>query len=156
MGRGLSDLQLHCLALAKDRPIFDCVIYFTFFHQWPRCIEDNFPWGERINDATAISAIDEEIGCVGYVFGKKWLGESVYRSVRVSVSRALSRLEQRGLITRGYYHVVRWDEEGKHGRRGYEITPEGVSIVKNLTADDYKRIEESIEATKFYGSDEDD
>jgi DNA-binding MarR family transcriptional regulator len=95
MGRGLSDLQRKILAIID--------YHGGHVAMWVILKELGLPVDEKKD---AFSGNEEIINrpqnCGGQRFNKTDLGKS-YNAVYASVSRALTRLENRGMIERRYY-----------------------------------------------------
>jgi hypothetical protein len=102
MGRGLSDLQRWILQQASERTrLYVPEICQGFFGWQPktplhRYGESDHPtrqpskeWGERDGDMIPFG---------GQYFSRKEIGAREYRRVMVTISRALSRLQGRGLV----------------------------------------------------------
>lgn len=127
MGRGLSDLQKHILRLAvesKDGLVLDLQVFGTWYPVGT-ILEDSDP--RHHSEAAILRYIDRQ-----FTFGRPAFvpdPKNDNAGKRVAVSRALKRLEQRGLIAR---YVVT-PELGKSERKGYKLTKLGKTVAQDAS-----------------------
>lgn len=117
MGRGLSDLQKTILRLAlanRDKDLDDETHGADVYH-W-EILAEYFGWKEFLDEYRLGSH------SIYVRFPKEQIEESRYRGARVSLTRALDRLQTRGLLTRVTGMHFRW--------MGANLTPKGIEIAK--------------------------
>ena len=113
MPRGLSDLQKRILKLAYEKRLLGqktgpCDVCTTQvlleIYDWPLAF-----------DCFSVAA---------HNFDRKEVGQQEYDQAMVTVSRAMSRLEARGLVTRF---------KSRHAWSGISLTPAGVEASEQLS-----------------------
>lgn len=98
MGRGLSELQktilLRALSNRKapDRDEYTCDVYQR------EIMADHFGWRQSLHGWLPKSPRERDWIFGRYYFSKQKIGPRRYASVQASVSRAITRLEERGLV----------------------------------------------------------
>ncbi len=121
MGRGLSDLQKTILRLAlRNRNVgdgggptwgVDVLHSEVLVEHFGWHGETRNQWGNRIQG--------------GNIFDRLAIGPKAYASARAALSRAVARLEQRGLAV-AVHGVTRW--------AGATLTDAGVALAEQLSA----------------------
>lgn len=125
MGRGLSDFQLHILFMASDKILNGRRESKGWMAgRWPdlfisEILIEFFGWKpERYHSV---------LGC--HHFSKAAIGEEHYNSIMATISRAIRRLNERGLIQR--------DRKLK----GIFLTPSGEKTIEQIRVEIVERIQ---------------
>ena len=132
MGRGLSELQRAILALAYrnrldrlehaktgdevyTRGVYSIDLYYA------EVLREHFGWEVR---GYSWRPERESRPCWGQSFSMREIGERRYRSAQASLSRAVLRLEARGLVERRHHYLA-----------GLDLTERGVDVARSLAED---------------------
>jgi len=125
MARGLSELQKAILRLAyRNRQVRDERSVDLFY---PEVLHEHFGWPIARTHSWRPEKGERPCGYDRY-FSMREIGEAKYRKTQVSLSRAVSRLERRGLVESGW--GFGWTGRG---HAILDLTDEGVRVAERLS-----------------------